>query len=448
MVQRTQSQLTQASAGFGKFGPQSSATKALRQSTAAKAERAKKRAARCAGEDLFSGQEAVEEVSREDGAWNWVFLSPAQFDLPLSGGGSGGLKEMKSAVGKEPLLCGLLRMKFVAGERSTTLWVYVNARDSITSGNFTARERGKAMMMASSMEQAISEIANFTAKVDLEGTDECTVELFLEKLRQVQGVDHDMLTEEHLEGFKPAASPVGEAQVVPRALVQDAEPEIAPVKKAEEAPARLRVPTKLPNKGDLVEVHSSSHDKWFPDGEIVAINRDACQVGGLSVMAGSVKVVFDKGKRFKWVGPAEVGGQLRASPLPRPPDALSGTLGLESPGWFITSWVEYYFELQKGYLQYWPTVGDAMGGAKPTAAIHLQGLRQLKMEMKGTKAILRLRGATGVVYGFKVPDETLAQRWVESIWAQAAYCDEQNEFELAQWTAKQMRRELLRKAEK
>jgi len=56
---------------------------------------------------------------------------------------------------------------------------------------------------------------------------------------------------------------------------------------------------KLYAKGDLVDVYSSHNKKWFTDGEIVDNTKDGMQIDGFKVRAGSMKIVYDNGSRFK-----------------------------------------------------------------------------------------------------------------------------------------------------
>merc|ERR1719414_2584158 len=146
-------------------------------------ERAKKRADKSAM--FFTGEEALREVAKPDGQWNWALVGPDPVKLPLAGGGPGSVEEMRNSIGKHAHSYGLLRMTFGVGDKAKTKFLFIHAADDIDSGNFTARERGQALATEPAMHKAIYAMSAFAAKAQLHSPDECTVETLIAKLRAV-----------------------------------------------------------------------------------------------------------------------------------------------------------------------------------------------------------------------------------------------------------------------
>merc|ERR1719469_1746145 len=105
----------------------------------------------------------------------------------------------------------------------------------------------------------------------------------------------------------------------------------------------------------LLRVYSQKHKTWMLDAEIVDVVRESCVIDGFQVRAGSMKVEYANGARYKWVAPQQVEQELRPSPRPRPPNPMVGMLSKMAHGWWITMWHDRYFELNKGFLQWWVT---------------------------------------------------------------------------------------------
>merc|ERR1740129_1141030 len=137
------------------------------------------------GPDIFSGEDALREVAKPDGAWNWALVAPDPIEMPLSGGGSGSVEEMRDTISKYAHSFGLLRMEFGVPPAGQTRWLFIHASDPVDSGKFTAVQRGKAMAMSSKIERFAQEIVAYSARVQIHSPEECTVENIVEKLVDV-----------------------------------------------------------------------------------------------------------------------------------------------------------------------------------------------------------------------------------------------------------------------
>lgn len=226
----------------------------------------------------------------------------------------------------------------------------------------------------------------------------------------------------------------------PKAAVAAPEVEVVAPEETAPAPSRQRKKMKLFQVGDVVEVFSARQNKWFTDAEVVDVAREVVNEKGMKVPAGSTKIVYDQGTRFKWVAPQEMEQFVRPSTRPRPPEALSGELLKETHYWFITSWTKYYFEVNKGFLQWWNNREDAASNVAAVGSVYLLGLQQ---KDDGVLFKLRADSTGGAVFAFQSesPEETSA--WVDTLWLHSAYCDDVQEHFEAQVGGTEVRKELL-----
>jgi hypothetical protein len=421
-------------------------------------QKAKQRAQK-SGPTIFSGEEALAEVAKDDGLWNWALVGPDPEALPLSGGGLGSVDEMRGAVGKHAHSFGLLRMTFSASGSISHKWMFIHASDPIDSGNYSAVERGKAMGMEPVMDKAIRRFVAVAGKVHVQSKEECTVEHLVGELRSiVEGMAADNITVENFNAavlaHKEANPQIEEAEKIKEEKAKAIEQLVTPLPAAvtpeaevgamdmvrEETRQRKRV--KLYVTGDLVDVYSSHNKKWFTDGEIADVTKDGMQIDGFQVRAGSMKVVYDNGSRFKWVAPQQMDNVLQPSARPRPPGSKVGHLQKETNSWFGAKYGEHYVELNHGFLKWWATYSDAARGASPQSALCLMGL-QLVEDKEGMSFRMRTQDSRGVVFGFKADSEEEAQAWVELFWEHAWYCEELYDYTLAQRKKKNAQKELL-----
>merc|ERR1719491_2712442 len=156
---------------------------------------------------FFSGHDALQEVAKVDGLWNWALVGPDPEGLPLSGGGMGGIEEMGSAIGRHPHSFGLLRMNFGVDASATAKFVFIHASDPIDSGKFLGARARAGLGRGARMDRALRRFAAFSTKVQIHDKKDCTVEHLVERVRgHVRGVRTQESSQEErtIEKFREA----------------------------------------------------------------------------------------------------------------------------------------------------------------------------------------------------------------------------------------------------
>merc|ERR1719203_2738096 len=245
--------------------------RAMDQMTRHAAVETAKQQAEQAGPAIFRGEEALAEVAKLDGLWDWALVGPDPIRLPLAGGGFGGIEEMRAALGKHAHTFGLMRLTFGVGARATAKYLFIHASDSIDSGRFSALKHGQASAVEPQMRDAVYKFAAFSATVHINSAEECTVENLVDKLRDVadsKSINMDSFraaaenqkeqhpAEDKLKQERQDHAAVVEKMEVPRAEAAEAEPEVIPEAVHTRSSSKLRQKVKLFCKGDVVEIYS------------------------------------------------------------------------------------------------------------------------------------------------------------------------------------------------
>mmetsp|Transcript_16996 Transcript_16996/g.36616 ORF Transcript_16996/g.36616 Transcript_16996/m.36616 type:complete len:515 (+) Transcript_16996:212-1756(+) len=391
---------------------------------------------------FFEGDEALKEVAKPDGAWNWVLLGPDPDKLPLAGGGGGSIEQMKEAMGSHANTFGLLRLAFGNKGAEKVKWIYVHASnvDDKETGGFSMRERGQAMAKGPLMEKTIDKYVRVNAKVEITTKDNCNPEWIIDKLAKVNGADARFLTvdkyNQGMEDFRKAnPEPLDEEASAVRDL-QALEPEMgandeplpeevvarSAAEQAEEEQVKQRKKTASVRKGDPVKVWGESTKKWHDDGIVLEIAREAFKDkdGVTTIPAGSIKVQYLKNKRFKWVPPNKATTKLQKSKRPCPPSPLYGELWKETHGTF-TSWHVRYFELQLGFLSWWEDKDAAKNNSNKHGSFPMLGLQ---MKIEGTIMKVTTTGCKGIIYSFDAASKECLDLWVAGFNKHAKYADD------------------------
>lgn len=395
------------------------------------------RSARSAGATFFTGEDALREVAKDDGMWNWALVVADPQELPLVGGGRGGAAEMRDVIGRHAHvhIFGLLRMTFGARANARTEFMFVHVSDP-NAGEC------KAVGTLPDMEQAVRKFAATAASLHLESQEDCTVERFVEKLRStLLGIELDTVTVENLKAAEEQKrqADLEELQAPTASVIEPRRMTLAASFTTNDTTSQ-RKKLKLFRKGDVVEVYSSKHQTWYEDAEVVDVVKETTVLEGIKVRAGSMKVVYSGGSRFKWVTPQQMGEVLRPSPRPKAPPIVGGLLSTEVNSWFSTAWTQYYFELNKGFLQCWNSLVDAKAGYRPKRSIHLLGLG---LQEQDTCIRLQSDALRGAVYTVRAETEADTGRWAEALWDHAGFCEEMREFSRVRQGGSVMRKQLL-----
>mmetsp|Transcript_70883 Transcript_70883/g.148279 ORF Transcript_70883/g.148279 Transcript_70883/m.148279 type:complete len:453 (-) Transcript_70883:53-1411(-) len=416
---------------------------------------------------ITNGKEGLKIVAETGGSWNWVLLGPNPEALPLAGGGAGGVDDMRECIRKTEDECdqanlyGVLRMEFGTGKIAKRKFVFVRASKLDDTWKAPERKAGRATLVGHGhagalvgvMEEAINEFCHTIARVEVHSVDELTLELVLDKLSKASQADSDIITmakyQEALTEFQKTVQPVAftrEVRAVEAVLANRApKPEVYEAKEEgaehEEKAAEAAAPTEgeelrplsAPEtasiilsddqasnykEGSLVICFSSSTQQWLDDGVVIKVLPEDGVHDQMQLTAGSIKVCYNNRKTFKWLLPEQIEQFVKPSGRPRPPQSLYGDLFKETHNW-ITSWHVRYFDLSKGYLQWWPSKEEAKQGCKPNGSLYLSGM---EMNLEGTVFRIRTRTSQGIVYAFDATTAESADAWKAGLVAHEEYC--------------------------
>merc|ERR1740139_862620 len=237
--------------------------------------------------------------------------------------------------------------------------------------------------------------------------------------------------EDKTEEKKEAPTPAPEAAGAISGAIEEAAPETAAAAKAEAASKEAEEKAKEEEKpkysvGDLVFVYSNATKSWVDDGIALEILEKQESRDGLDLPAGSVKVQYNSRKLFKWVNPAQMQGYLRKSLRPRPPNAVTGEMLKETHNW-VSTWHVRYFELCRGYFQWWQTADHAKTGAPPNGSLALTGL-EMTRPLPGNILYLRTSNSKGRVYAYDATTDASATKWNEMLLKHQQYCLEMHKY--------------------
>jgi hypothetical protein len=159
-------------------------------------------------DDVFfeTGREALKDVTNKNGAWNWVLLGPDEKELPLAGGGSGFVDEMREclSVYGDAVVFGLLKLTFNKnnlqdgdgqGEVRTFKWVMVFA--TLDEGStMSAVQRGKALSKKPAMEKVLKEVATISCIMEITEPDDLTIDEVVARVKKVSVLDGELMVPE------------------------------------------------------------------------------------------------------------------------------------------------------------------------------------------------------------------------------------------------------------
>jgi len=171
-------------------------------------------------------------------------------------------------------------------------------------------------------------------------------------------------------------------------------------------------------RGDPVELFSTVNREWV-DAEVVEVVQQG-RTFSAARRAGSVKVTYDFGTRFVWVGPEERSRLLRPSSRPSAPVQVAGTVAIEEAGWVFTSWRQVHFDIKSGVLA-WYELNEEGRRGKLAGSFHLHGLQC----QRGDISVIRLRTDNSTAsQGFQLASLEEVRPWVEALEAHAEYREE------------------------
>lgn len=102
---------------------------------------------------------------------------------------------------------------------------------------------------------------------------------------------------------------------------------------------------------------------------------------------------------------------------------------MEQEGTFFNSWSRFYFELKRGFLQWWVSMEDARKGAAPVGSVYVLGLQMKSCEEEGGSFKLRARASGERVYKFNMGDDTAATAdWLQALSIHSVYCEDMHDY--------------------
>lgn len=342
---------------------------------------------------------------------------------------------MRGVLRKTPQSFGLVRLAFGFRGLTRTMFVFVSVADVATS-KFSTLECSRDV--AGAMEGAIGRFSAYTAQVCIRDQKDCTVEFLVGKLcSALDSGLFSMSSYSYCNSTLPGSAKQGgarHAHFEMEAIEEEDDDEHDGVcrsgpthdQAAVVAVSLQRKKVKAYRVGDLVEIWSLKYKKWIQDAEVVDVVKEKVLRDGIHCRAGSVKVLYSSGSRFKWVPPQLIETDLRASPRSRAPAAMCGKLQKECHS-NVTEWCPMHVEINRGYLQWWESEEQAVNGCKSQGHTYLLGL-QLRRQDRSFK--LRIESASGAVFAFRASTEEDACRWIGGIWEHAAHCREVQKLEV------------------
>lgn len=398
------------------------------------AQKARMRAALGKESVFFSGEQAVKEVAKANGIWNWALVGHADADMfNLFAGGAGVVEDMQEALGSHPYLSGVVRMTFAHPGGNTTKWVSVHAPYA---------DNGDKMV------EALKLIVDVSAKAQLRSQDDCTSAFVIDALRKAATVeDADVFTEDNYLRAKQQESlevgqTLGSQEEKARAAEKMQPPPLEePVHDVEPPDAfinvdnmRQRQKMKPLKVGDQVEIYSVRNNNWCYDGEVAEFVDESTTRDTVKLRAGSMKVTYSSGTQFKWLPPSQFQTHVRESIRPRPPTRKVGQLTEQTRSWFV--------DLNRGFLRWWPSEQEMLAKQQPAKCFSLLGLQMQEPEGDGTSFKVRSDGTRGVFYCFDCQTKEAAHQWCEALWEHSEYCWQIRELQRATDQNIEVRREL------
>jgi len=172
----------------------------------------------CKGaESLTTGRGALQSLA-DGGVWNWVLVGPDAKELPLIGGGSGSVDEMRACAQKHDdlVMFGLLRLDFGVGRLKRTKHAFMH----LIGPQVPTVKRGRINAVRPSVEAALKQFANCTVAFHDLGAEDLDLESVIERVRQCSIVDEDVVAADggtsssifSVEAFRQALAQVQGAQ--------------------------------------------------------------------------------------------------------------------------------------------------------------------------------------------------------------------------------------------
>merc|ERR1719189_903510 len=190
-------------------------------------------------------------------------------------------------------------------------------------------------------------------------------------------------------------------------------PEVDEEPEVEEVQSKQRKTVRLYPRGSQVEISSASQQRWIPDGEVVEVAWESGVRDNIKVSAGSTKIVYSQGARFKWVASHRLPALVRESRRPFQPTPWTGYLLVSTGILGMSEWVNV--EVRNGVLRWSVDLETTPGGG-----FSLSGM---KVEKTGLHVSVRTNGTR-----FKALCAVDADAFAAALRVHAQYCEKDTSF--------------------
>lgn len=200
--------------------------------------------------------------------------------------------------------------------------------------------------------------------------------------------------------------------------------------KVEEVQSKQRKTVELWPVGSQVEIYSASRQCWIPDGEVVEVVWESCMRDDNKVSAGSTKIVYDHGARFKWVASHRLPALVRESRRLRKPTPWTGHLLISFGLFGLNKWV--YVEVYGGVLRWFSdeTQAEVARSSSDVSPGGGFGLLGMQVEKKGMNISVRTNGTR-----FQALRAMDADAFTAALRVHARYCEKDTSFLAATFQA-------------
>mmetsp|Transcript_47984 Transcript_47984/g.104421 ORF Transcript_47984/g.104421 Transcript_47984/m.104421 type:complete len:570 (+) Transcript_47984:59-1768(+) len=185
--------------------------------------------------ELFStGRDALRAVADPFGLWNWVLLGADAVALPMVGGGTGSVDELRAFASdrEDQVFFGLLRLGFGVARLRRTRHIFLH----ICGKRVSVVKRGQLGALRAQMEKAVQNFAHCPVSLVDVSPEELQLEAVIDRVRRAVVVDDQVLEGDNnrrqaltVDAFREAlAEDISKAEAKARSLEEESKPATKP----------------------------------------------------------------------------------------------------------------------------------------------------------------------------------------------------------------------------
>lgn len=351
--------------------------------------------------DPSTGAEALAEVAKPKGRFNWALVGADPEALPWLGAGIGSIDEMRPCIEAQGdnVTFALLRIKLGTGALSRPKWVFLHASNvdgSPEKKELAGGRRGtvaamRAIALVAPMKSKMEEFVKITLTIEVTCIEEFTVEEVIERLNKACVVDEsaDSVTvEKYQEALKEEVAEIEQIHE------EEAEVAVAKEEAAPEAPP--------PAAAEVVLEPEPAAPPPEPVRKRPSVSAELPLPAPLPV-AKAIAI----------------------------PNTIGGPLLKQANNW-MGEWQLRHFEVSHGQIRYWWTMDDAKAGRDCRAAFWLTDMHMERLGRTKFKIHLGLRDERPYALSSDISGQGLmpaviqrtahsTEEWMNAFWQHAAY---------------------------